>query len=174
MRIFRSRGIDPTAACVALAISAGCEVWAPPAPTRSGRAEETVRRKFLRLDVNTLVACDFFTKRVITPLGVLPCLHPCGPAEGLPQPANVLPERQVDSAARSQCPDVGGRAAAWGEVYPPRPRLEVLNRLPRTLPWRGHTAVVNTAAGTRCERLCFMVHLIGRVSTELRGLLFFR
>lgn len=41
-----------------------------PSPTRRGRAEETVWRKFVRLHVNTLVACDFFTKEVITPLGV--------------------------------------------------------------------------------------------------------
>jgi len=41
-----------------------------PSPTRRGRAEETVWRKFIRLHVNTLVACDFFTKNVITPLGV--------------------------------------------------------------------------------------------------------
>jgi putative transposase len=41
-----------------------------PSPTRRGRAEETVWRKFIRLHVNTLVACDFFTKSVITPLGV--------------------------------------------------------------------------------------------------------
>jgi putative transposase len=41
-----------------------------PSPTRRGRAEETVWRKFIRLHVNTLAACDFFTKNVITPLGV--------------------------------------------------------------------------------------------------------
>ncbi len=41
-----------------------------PSPTRRGKAEETVWRKSIRLHVNTLVACDFFTKNVITPLGV--------------------------------------------------------------------------------------------------------
>lgn len=41
-----------------------------PSPTRRGRAEETVWRKFIRLHVNTLVATDFFTKNVITSLGV--------------------------------------------------------------------------------------------------------
>ncbi len=41
-----------------------------PSPKRRGRAEETVWQKFIRLHVNTLVACDFFTKAVITPLGV--------------------------------------------------------------------------------------------------------
>ncbi len=41
-----------------------------PSPTRRGRAEETVGRKFIRLHVNTLVAYNFFTKTVITPLGV--------------------------------------------------------------------------------------------------------
>jgi putative transposase len=41
-----------------------------PSPTRRGRADETVWRKFLRLHMNTLVACDFFTKAVITPFGV--------------------------------------------------------------------------------------------------------
>ena len=40
-----------------------------PSPTRRGRAEETVWRKFIRLHVNTLVACDFLSKSVITPLG---------------------------------------------------------------------------------------------------------
>jgi putative transposase len=41
-------------------------------PPKSGRrtlATETPWRKFLRLHMNTLVACDFFTKNVITPLG---------------------------------------------------------------------------------------------------------
>jgi putative transposase len=41
-----------------------------PSPMRRGRAAETTWRKFIRLHVNTLVACDFFTKSVITPLGV--------------------------------------------------------------------------------------------------------
>lgn len=41
-----------------------------PSPTRRGRAGETTWRKFLRLHMNTLVACDFFNKAVITPLGV--------------------------------------------------------------------------------------------------------
>ena len=41
-----------------------------PSPYRRGRAEETVWRKFIRLHVNTLVAADFFTKNVITPLGI--------------------------------------------------------------------------------------------------------
>jgi hypothetical protein len=40
-----------------------------PAPYRRGRAEEIVWRKFIRLHLNSLVACDFFTKSVITPLG---------------------------------------------------------------------------------------------------------
>lgn len=41
-----------------------------PSPQRRGRAGETVWRNFIRLHVNTLVAADFFTKNVITPLGV--------------------------------------------------------------------------------------------------------
>jgi putative transposase len=41
-----------------------------PSPMRRGRAGETTWRKFLRLHMNTLVACDFFTKAVVTPLGV--------------------------------------------------------------------------------------------------------
>jgi putative transposase len=41
-----------------------------PSPTRRGRAGETTWRKFLRLHMNTLVACDFFTKAVVTPVGV--------------------------------------------------------------------------------------------------------
>ncbi|TWT45067.1 hypothetical protein RAS1_14880 [Phycisphaerae bacterium RAS1] len=40
-----------------------------PSPNRRGRAEETVWQKFIRLHLDTLVACDFFTKSVITPLG---------------------------------------------------------------------------------------------------------
>jgi putative transposase len=40
-----------------------------PSPHRRGRAGETVWRKFIRLHLNTLVAADFFTKNVITPLG---------------------------------------------------------------------------------------------------------
>lgn len=41
-----------------------------PSPKRRSRAEETVWRKFIRLHLNTLVACDFFTKNVITPFGM--------------------------------------------------------------------------------------------------------
>jgi putative transposase len=41
-----------------------------PSPLRRGKAAETTWQKFIRLHVNTLVACDFFTKSVITPLGV--------------------------------------------------------------------------------------------------------
>jgi putative transposase len=41
-----------------------------PSPTRRGRAEETVWRKFIRLHLDTLVACDFLTKNAITPPGV--------------------------------------------------------------------------------------------------------
>jgi len=41
-----------------------------PSPTRRGRAGETKWQKFIRLHMNTLVACDFFTKAVVTPLGV--------------------------------------------------------------------------------------------------------
>ena len=40
-----------------------------PSPLRRGKAGETTWQKFIRLHVNTLVACDFFTKSVITPLG---------------------------------------------------------------------------------------------------------
>jgi putative transposase len=45
------------------------EAGLTPSPHRRGRADETVWRKFIRLHVNTLVACDFFTKSVVTPLG---------------------------------------------------------------------------------------------------------
>lgn len=41
-----------------------------PSPTRRSKAGETTWRKFIRLHVNTLVACDFFTKCVITRIGV--------------------------------------------------------------------------------------------------------
>ncbi|UCE58435.1 MAG: transposase [Phycisphaerales bacterium] len=41
-----------------------------PSPQRRGKAGETTWQKFIRLHVNTLVACDFFTKDVITPFGV--------------------------------------------------------------------------------------------------------
>jgi putative transposase len=40
-----------------------------PSPTRRGKACDTAWRKFLRLHMNTLVACDFFTKSVLTPIG---------------------------------------------------------------------------------------------------------
>jgi putative transposase len=45
------------------------EAGLTPSPHRRGKADETVWRKFIRLHVNTLVACDFFTKSVVTPLG---------------------------------------------------------------------------------------------------------
>ena len=41
-----------------------------PSPARRSKGRETVWRKFIRLHVNTLVACDFFAKNVITPFGV--------------------------------------------------------------------------------------------------------
>ncbi len=40
-----------------------------PSPHRRAKGEETVWRKFLRLHMNTLVACDFFSKNIITPVG---------------------------------------------------------------------------------------------------------
>ncbi len=40
-----------------------------PSPLRRGKAGGTTWQKFIQLHVNTLVACDFFTKNVITPLG---------------------------------------------------------------------------------------------------------
>ena len=40
-----------------------------PSPHRRARGPETPWRKFIRLHMNTIVACDFFTKSVITPLG---------------------------------------------------------------------------------------------------------
>ena len=42
----------------------------PPPPCRAGLPFETPWRKFLRLQMNTLVATDFFVKKVITPFGV--------------------------------------------------------------------------------------------------------
>ncbi|MCA9253898.1 MAG: integrase core domain-containing protein [Phycisphaerales bacterium] len=41
----------------------------PPGNARRTNATETPWRKFLRLHMNTLVACDFFTKSVWTPFG---------------------------------------------------------------------------------------------------------
>jgi putative transposase len=41
-----------------------------PSPTRRSRAEETVWQKFIRLHVNSLVACDFLTKSIIAPMGI--------------------------------------------------------------------------------------------------------
>ena len=41
-----------------------------PSPTRRGKAGETTWRKFIRLHLDTLVACDFFTKNVVTPFGI--------------------------------------------------------------------------------------------------------
>jgi putative transposase len=46
------------------------EAGLTPSPHRRSRAEETVWRKFIRLHLNTLVACDFFTKSVVTPVGM--------------------------------------------------------------------------------------------------------
>ena len=40
-----------------------------PSPIRRGKAGKTTWQKFIQRHVNTLVACDFFTKSVITPLG---------------------------------------------------------------------------------------------------------
>jgi len=40
-----------------------------PSPHRRGRAEDTAWQSFIRLHMNTLVASDFFTKSVITPMG---------------------------------------------------------------------------------------------------------
>lgn len=45
------------------------EAGLTPSPVRRGRAEDTVWRKFIGLHMNTLVACDFFTKKILTPLG---------------------------------------------------------------------------------------------------------
>ncbi len=41
-----------------------------PSPMRRAKGPETVWQKFIRLHVNTLVACDFFTQSVITPFGI--------------------------------------------------------------------------------------------------------
>ncbi len=41
-----------------------------PSPTRRSKAGETTWRKFIRLHLDTLVACDFFTKSVATPFGI--------------------------------------------------------------------------------------------------------
>ena len=45
------------------------QVGLTPSPRRLDNAEQTIWRKFIRLHLNTLVTCDFFTKSVITPLG---------------------------------------------------------------------------------------------------------
>jgi putative transposase len=45
------------------------EAGLTPSPHRRGRAEDTIWRKFIRLHLNTMVACDFFAKTVLTPLG---------------------------------------------------------------------------------------------------------
>ena len=45
------------------------EAGITPAPTRRSGPGETIWRKFIRLHINTLVACDFFTKAIITPMG---------------------------------------------------------------------------------------------------------
>lgn len=41
-----------------------------PSPVRRGWAGETTWQQFIRLHMNTLVACDFFSKSVLTPLGM--------------------------------------------------------------------------------------------------------
>jgi putative transposase len=38
-----------------------------PSPTRRSRAEDTVWRKFIEIHMNTLVACEFFSKKIVTP-----------------------------------------------------------------------------------------------------------
>ena len=72
------------------------EAGLTPSPSRRSRAGETTWRKFIRLYVNTLVACEFYTKAVITPIGMrlayLPCVHPRGNAEGLPIVVDLSPE----------------------------------------------------------------------------------
>jgi len=40
-----------------------------PSPARRGKACDTTWRRFMRLHMNTLVACDFFTKSILTPIG---------------------------------------------------------------------------------------------------------
>ena len=63
-----------------------------PSPIRRGRAGETTWRKFIRLHLDTLVACDFIAKSVITQLGVrLSRIHPHRGAEGVSEPGNLPP-----------------------------------------------------------------------------------
>ncbi|MCB9852837.1 MAG: transposase [Phycisphaerales bacterium] len=77
-----------------------------PSPTRRGRAEETKWQKFIRLHMNTLVACDFFTKSIITPMGVrvaycLAFIH-VGTRKVLLSPATYHPDnRWVQQQARN-------------------------------------------------------------------------
>ena len=82
------------------------EAGLPPSPGRAGRGEETVWRKFLRLHMNTLVACDFFTKEIVTPLGVrvawfLAFIH-VGTRKVYLSPPTLHPhERWVEQQARN-------------------------------------------------------------------------
>jgi len=77
-----------------------------PSPTRRGRAGETKWKNFIRLHMNTLVACDFFTKSVITPMGArtaycLAFIH-AGTRRVLLSPATYHPDnRWVQKQARN-------------------------------------------------------------------------
>lgn len=82
------------------------EAGLPTSPKRAGTGEETVWRKFLRLHMNTLVACDFFTKEIVTPLGVrvawfLAFIH-VGTRKVYLSPPTLSPhERWVEQQARN-------------------------------------------------------------------------
>ncbi|HKQ49672.1 MAG TPA: integrase core domain-containing protein [Phycisphaerae bacterium] len=96
-----------------------------PSPTRRSRGEETVWRKFLRLHLETMVACDFFTKAVITPLGpklayVLMFIH-VGTRRVFLSPATYNPDgRWVEQQARN--------VMMWLEDRGVKPRFLIRDR----------------------------------------------
>ncbi len=77
-----------------------------PSPTRRGKANETTWQKFIRLHLDTLIACDFFTKNVITPFGIrvaycLAFIH-VGTREVFLSPSTYHPnDRWVQQQARN-------------------------------------------------------------------------
>jgi putative transposase len=82
------------------------EAGLTPSPHRRGRAEDTVWRKFIRLHLNTMVACDFFPKRVLTPVGVrmafgLASIHLGTRKVFVSPPTYHLDERWVQQQARN-------------------------------------------------------------------------
>ena len=114
-----------------------------PSPVRLGKAAETTWWKFIGPLVNTLVACDFFNKSVITPLGVrlawwLAFIH-IGPRKVFLNPAHESSTWTMGQATGSEHDTEARRAPASGPV-------------PSSVRQRRHPILANTAAGFACRR----------------------